>query len=337
MPISMGLAGLAAAVGGTITGLINNKNQKQANKYNTDAQLSINEQNRQATIANNELARKWANEDWTRTNAWNSPQQQMQRLKEAGLNPHLIYGSGTATNIAQSPRSTNPEAPKASAPQMSPPQLNLPDYGQILAQFIDVQKVQAQTENLRIQKELLEQGKGINEYKIAGLDISNQSKQFKLGQDKRLADVNVLQANARLANTMESTRRISSDIDKIKTETAAIPVRLNNEKSRIEIQRAELQLQQAKTKVQVENIMADTAIKVYRLSDLAPLEKEAAIQRIENMKKTGQLLQIQMNLEQAGIYKSDPRFIRMFIQGAHNINDKIGVYGEKIPSLLFGE
>lgn len=38
--------------------------------------------------------RKWAIEDRDFENAYNHPKQQMQRLKEAGLNPNLVYGNG---------------------------------------------------------------------------------------------------------------------------------------------------------------------------------------------------------------------------------------------------
>lgn len=34
---------------------------------------------------------------WDRQNAYNSPTAQMERLKEAGLNPYLMYGGGTAS------------------------------------------------------------------------------------------------------------------------------------------------------------------------------------------------------------------------------------------------
>jgi len=37
--------------------------------------------------------RQWALEDWDKVNAYNSPLQQMQRFKEAGLNPQLMYGN----------------------------------------------------------------------------------------------------------------------------------------------------------------------------------------------------------------------------------------------------
>lgn len=45
---------------------------------------------------------------WHLQNAYNTPEMQMQRLKEAGLNPNLIYGSGQAsTGNADAPKSAH--------------------------------------------------------------------------------------------------------------------------------------------------------------------------------------------------------------------------------------
>lgn len=56
-------------------------------------------------------ARQWALEDWDRVNKYNSPQSQMQRLKEAKLNPNLIYGgsgnSGQAGAVQQTALNTS--------------------------------------------------------------------------------------------------------------------------------------------------------------------------------------------------------------------------------------
>lgn len=65
---------------------------------------------REATKAQFDMA-KWQNavniENWNTANRYNSPKAQLQRLKEAGLNPHLVYGSGvtgnSASNIAPAP------------------------------------------------------------------------------------------------------------------------------------------------------------------------------------------------------------------------------------------
>lgn len=39
---------------------------------------------------------------WNENNAYNTPAAQMSRFKEAGLNPHLIYGKGTSGNATMS-------------------------------------------------------------------------------------------------------------------------------------------------------------------------------------------------------------------------------------------
>lgn len=51
-------------------------------------------------------SRKFALEQWQRENQYNHPTQQMQRLREAGLNPKLVYGNasgGTAGNAGSLP------------------------------------------------------------------------------------------------------------------------------------------------------------------------------------------------------------------------------------------
>ena len=87
MPVLAGLLGTAAAptmagkVLGTVGGaLLGNKLAQRSNKKL--AQHSFNK--------NVEM--------WKMQNAYNAPKQQMSRLKEAGLNPNLMYGKGTVGN-----------------------------------------------------------------------------------------------------------------------------------------------------------------------------------------------------------------------------------------------
>ena len=82
--------------------------------------------NRRATRKQNELSRRHSDNrynqmrkdalsDFHLTNAYNSPAQQMQRLREAGLNPHLIYGKG-ALQTAQTPKQSTSAAPQFNVP-----------------------------------------------------------------------------------------------------------------------------------------------------------------------------------------------------------------------------
>lgn len=53
-------------------------------------------------------------EMWKMTNEYNSPQAQMQRFKDAGLNPNLIYGQGNNGNASSAPQMVVPNAPDIS-------------------------------------------------------------------------------------------------------------------------------------------------------------------------------------------------------------------------------
>ena len=56
---------------------------------------------------------------WEKNNAYNDPSQQMARLKNAGINPHLAYSNGAVTNTSSSPASSNASSmPEGRAPQL---------------------------------------------------------------------------------------------------------------------------------------------------------------------------------------------------------------------------
>lgn len=53
-------------------------------------------------------------EMWNLQNEYNSPQAQMKRFEEAGLNPMLIYNQGTSGNASAAPQMVTPQAPDVS-------------------------------------------------------------------------------------------------------------------------------------------------------------------------------------------------------------------------------
>lgn len=104
-------------------------------KFNTDA--SINAQKSMAEYSYSKDV-----EMWNKQNEYNSPLQQMARFKEAGLNPNLIYGQGSAGNATNLPRYQAP------SPQYNYKSLNaLP----VLSAYQDVKQRMAQTDLIREQ------------------------------------------------------------------------------------------------------------------------------------------------------------------------------------------
>jgi hypothetical protein len=96
----MGIAAFLPLIGQGVSALstmLTNRAQKKTN-------LDIYNTQRQDALA-----------DWNKQNQYNSPAAQMQRYKEAGLSPHLIYGQ---TNTAPAIRSTEAKAPNFMAPNI---------------------------------------------------------------------------------------------------------------------------------------------------------------------------------------------------------------------------
>lgn len=91
------LAGQVTQVGGQ---LYDSWRQRRQSEENVDKTLA-------AQKSEAELAYQRSVEMWNRQNLYNSPEAQMQRFKEAGLNPHLIYGQGSS-GLASSPPQYQP-------------------------------------------------------------------------------------------------------------------------------------------------------------------------------------------------------------------------------------
>lgn len=122
-----------------------------------------------------ELQQQYNKELWDYQNAYNTPQQQMERLKAAGLNPYLIYGSGasgggTAGSIAPT------EVPVRQAATGQ-----IPDIG---ARYMDARLRDVQynatkqaTENAAIKADLMQQEQALNNLKL--MRESLRSKNYK--------------------------------------------------------------------------------------------------------------------------------------------------------------
>ena len=100
---------------------------------------------------------------WNLQNAYNSPAQQMQRLKDAGLNPNLVYGNGSVGNTA------------GNLPQYNAPTLDysatdvIQSAGSTLSQFVNLQKVAMEKEVLAAQAESIRQRTALDTLREVGL------------------------------------------------------------------------------------------------------------------------------------------------------------------------
>lgn len=119
------------------------------NYFQSQENARVARENTDRTIAaNRSLAEYQYSKDlemWNKGNLYNSPSAQMARLKEAGLNPNMMYGSSGATQPAVNlPKYQAPRVEYNYAPNMAP--------AQALSMYMDMRLKSAQLDNLKEEK-----------------------------------------------------------------------------------------------------------------------------------------------------------------------------------------
>lgn len=103
--------------------------------------------------ANRELAEYSYGKDlemWEKGNLYNSPSAQMDRLRSAGLNPNLVYGSGSAAGNSAG------TLPKYNAPRMDYNYLPPVDIPAMIGAYQDFNLKNAQIDNVEAQSDINE-------------------------------------------------------------------------------------------------------------------------------------------------------------------------------------
>uniref|UniRef100_A0AAU8AUA8 DNA pilot protein n=1 Tax=Dulem virus 99 TaxID=3145810 RepID=A0AAU8AUA8_9VIRU len=132
---------IGPAVSGLIGGIFNSASQNSANQANLQAVRETNQANRELAQYNWEQQVKM----WHDNNAYNSPSAQMNRFREAGLNPHLIYGQGSNGNSTSTP---TPQLPTMEAGRVE--SLRYGDafqgIGDAVATYLNLKKIKNETD-----------------------------------------------------------------------------------------------------------------------------------------------------------------------------------------------
>lgn len=144
--------------------------------------LSGMNQAKKQRAQNMELAKYSYQKDlemWNTANRYNSPQQQMDRLKKAGLNPNMVYGTGTVTGntSTQTPKYQRPEVPRSQL------KLEVPDVTSQISKYQDFKNKGIQNDNLKAQTELMTKEseiKSLTQLKIIAATAKSQSERKRI-------------------------------------------------------------------------------------------------------------------------------------------------------------
>ncbi len=257
------ISSAATGIGSFIGNIVQNRKQRQWNEkmYNKERADNL--------------------EYWNMQNAYNAPTAQMQRLKEAGLNPNLVYGNGTVANNASAPDNAKHQ-PLERKP------VNL-DLHSPIAAYQNFKSQTAQTELTQKNIEIAEQDKLLKSLTGANMVIKNLSDKFDYDLKSELKEttVNMAEENLRKVN-------IENQIALNRDEREAITQATNLQEAAQRI--ISSRIQNAQTEQQTRNLK----------------------EQLESIQKDNTLKDLEIELAKKGIYKGDPAWMRVLLQYIQN-------------------
>lgn len=255
-----------------------------SNAINVAAQAGTNKRNRKFTREMYWRQREDSLSDWEMQNAYNSPAAQMERLKAAGLNPNLVYGTGAATSNAAPVRQSSSSGGQGQAPSVD---LQTPVMG-----MYDMRIKNAQADNLQQQKKLLEL-EGI--VKLVNIENKRADTEKKLTETHRgKFELNLRQSNAEALSGI-----IQQTLEKMKADTQFT---LNQDERNTAMTASNL----VEAAHRVLNMQAGRAKTEQEVAEIRA--------RIKNIDTDTELKKADLILRQKGIYPGDPVWMRALIQ-----------------------
>ena len=185
-------------------------------------------------------------EQWNRENAYNSPTAQMERLKQAGLNPNLVYGGGATTLSAHSPG-----VPVAKVEGQKPIDFNLMGILQT-------------AQNMRIAKDVSEAG--INKTNAEILNLQQQNANLKSQDEVNRANAAYL-AQQQL-RSMAELNNLKLDFKQKQLNNDLMESSMEFRKKYFQLQNMEMQQKINLTKLQSQNLGYKNETDKYNLDRL---------------------------------------------------------------------
>lgn len=128
-----------------------------------------------------ERAQRFNIEFWNMQNRYNHPKEQMKRLRDAGLNPNLIYGTSPTSAVGNA---------QAIAPAKAP-EHKIDNPLSHMAMYAAVKNTEAQTDNLIAQNDVIVQEAALKAAQTAGQVVKTGQGQFDLDLAKELRKTSV--------------------------------------------------------------------------------------------------------------------------------------------------
>lgn len=274
------------------------------------------------TASNNKKQREWnekmyamqrkdALSDFAMQNEYNSPAQQMARLKAAGLNPNLVYGHGADAGIAGPVRQTDVKAWNPQTPQI--------DANGIVSTLLNSEVKTAQSDNLKAQNAVILEDAKLRAAQTLAVLANIDKTKLETGIKSELKDTYIESAKVNLQNLLKQGEGLSIRNEQMQTQT---------EKIRQDIQ---FTIDENTRKWQMQNYSVQQAAQDILLKQKMQAKTQAETDRIQKMIDYLDN-QIRISGKQAEIWErgqnpNDPAWQRLLLELLQKVITKFS--GEK--------
>lgn len=241
-------------------------------------QSGQNRKNREFQERENEKARQFAVQQWNAQNEYNLPTNQMTRLRDAGINPHLAYSNGTPMNSSNAPAAPSGVS---SLPAGEAPKFNLGELYQTLLTKSQIKNMDADTAKKEAEKREVEARteNTTTDTEIKKVELNHKDREImaKINVDEQQVE----ESKSRIESSAVANRKMEQEIENLKSQKNLTDQQVENLKKTIYLIMA-----------QIDNTNADTHLKeAQRQTELVRKGNVEADTRLKNAQVTGQYIQ----------------------------------------------
>ena len=222
--------------------------------FNSIFQGRQNRKNREFQERENQINRQFAVDMWNKQNEYNLPTNQMQRLRDAGINPHLAYSNGQPMNTSNAPATPSGIG---SMPQGIAPQMNIGEIFNALMTKAQIKQMEAQTEKTLAEKEEVEaRTEGIGkDNKVKDIELTHKDRQMlaEIGVNEQ----NIEESKSRVESSILTNKKVDQEIENLKSAKNLTDQQVDNLKKALVLMDA-----------QINNTKADTNLKILQKGNL---------------------------------------------------------------------
>jgi len=237
-----------------------------------------------------------------RNNAYNHPTQQMNRLRQAGLNPNLVYGKGAETTASTGQRAPSPGGGFTGSPQ----RFDVSQVGDQMLKYYQIKQMQAQTDNVHQATALSRTEQQQKLVQIANIAQQTAGSEFQLQMAKELKDTTLQRASL-------ETKKLGQGIELEAGRFGIDQQRLQLEKARSAADLTKIGEEVLSIKANRLKTQADTSLVGSQRSEIQARINEINA-HIQMMSTQNAINELDRQLKEKGIQPNDPAALRWLMR-----------------------